>query len=545
MPGSPSADRTARLLLRYARDPSRYRTEARGPDASLVDTDVVLRLAQGRRVELGGPTIEGTDTVALRDAAVGYLREVLFRPDASPYQTLGLAPDVPQDAVKERFRLLMLLVHPDRQGAGPAWPDRCASQANQAYAILRDPGTRAAYDRQEREKAAAAQAAQQAAVAKAAALKSRPSRGSAPGGGARRPPEPPVLPEWLTAGIGGFVREHPAGTAFGALIGAAVLVVGAALWDREGGTLVRASRSPEPPAPTVPSSSPTVVAEAPAVPKALVAASAPVTAKSPATATATAKASGLSPAPAPAPAPTLASSSPSPAAATMAVAPRPAPSAGAVAATVAPAAPIVRPDAPMQAAAARERAAPPELPAAPSRADPAVAVAAPSVPAIVAASVPVPAAVPPSAAAPPPVAVANRTEDAPVAAVAAASPLAPANAEIETFFAALVDAYDRGRVDAYAALFDDDARSNERQGRAAIRRDYEELLRQSAWRRMQITRINWRRTGETARAKGEIAVRIGWRDGREVEQRHAVDMELARRDGRVVITRLSQQPSAP
>jgi hypothetical protein len=40
-------------------------------------------------------------------------------------------------------------------------------------------------------------------------------------------------------------------------------------------------------------------------------------------------------------------------------------------------------------------------------------------------------------------------------------------------------------------------------------------------------------------------VRIGWRDGREVEQRHAVDMELARRDGRVVITRLSQQPSAP
>lgn len=199
----------------------------------------------------------------------------------------------------------------------------------------------------------------------------------------------------------------------------------------------------------------------------------------------------------------------------------------------------------MQAATVRERAAPPETPAPPPRAEPAVAVAAPSVPAIVAASVPVPAAVPPSAAAPAPVTVANRTEDAPAATVAAASPLAPANAEIETFFAALVDAYDRGRVDAYAALFDDDARSNERQGRAAIRRDYEELLRQSTWRRMQITRINWRRTGETARAKGEIAVRIGWRDGREVEQRHAVDMELARRDGRVVITRLSQQPSAP
>lgn len=194
---------------------------------------------------------------------------------------------------------------------------------------------------------------------------------------------------------------------------------------------------------------------------------------------------------------------------------------------------------------ARGRAAPPEPPAPYPRAEPAVAVAAPSVPAIVVAPAPVPAPVPASAAAPASETVASRAEDAPVATVAAASPLAPANAEIETFFAALVDAYDRGRVDAYAALFDDDARSNERQGRAAIRRDYEELLRQSAWRRMQITRINWRRTGETARAKGEIAVRIGWRDGREVEQRHAVEMELARRDGRVVITRLSQQPSTP
>jgi hypothetical protein len=538
MPGSPSADRTARLLLRYAREPSRYRTEARGPDASLVDTDVVLRLAQGRRVELGGPTIEGTDTVALRDAAVGYLREVFFRPDASPYQTLGLSPDASQDAIKERFRLLMLLVHPDRQGAGPAWPDRCASQANQAWAILRDPESRAAYDRQEREKAAAAQAAQQAAVAKAAALKSRSSRGAASGGGARRPPDPPVLPEWLTAGVGGFVREHPAGTAFGALIGVAVLVVGAALWDREGGTLVRASRSPESPAPTMPAASPSFVAEAQVVPKAQVAAGAPVMEKSPTTATV--KASGMSPAPAKASA-----MSPAPAPATMAVAPRAAPSAVTVAATLATPAPIVRPDAPMLAAAARERAPPPDAPAPPPRPEPAAAVAAPPVPAIVAASAPTPAPVPPSVAAPATATAASRAEDPPVATVAAASPLAPANAEIETFFAALVDAYDRGRVDAYAALFDDDARSNERQGRAAIRRDYEELLRQSTWRRMQITRINWRRSGETARAKGEIAVRIGWRDGREVEQRHAVDMELARRDGRVVITRLSQQPSAP
>jgi len=514
MSGSPSADRTARLLLRYAREPSRYRTEARGPDASLVDIDVVLRLAQGRGVGSGGPTIEGADPAALRDAAMGYVREVFFRPDASPYQTLGLAPDAPQDAIKERFRLLMLLVHPDRQGSGTAWPDHCAAQANRAYGILRDPESRAAFDRQEREKAAAAKAAQQAAVAKAAALTPHPSRGPGVGRIVRRRPAPPVLPEWLTAGVGGFVREHPAGTAFGALIGVAALVVGAALWESESGSLVRSPRAPAPPPSTLEGHAARVAADAPAI------ASAPADAKSPVVAKA------LAPA-----APAIAITSPE------------ARSAGAVAAMAAHPAPAIRADEPVRAAAGRERAVPVEAPAPRPRPEPTLALAATAPPAADAAPAPAPSAA--SAAAPAAETEASRAEEAPVATVAANSPPAPSTAEIETFFTLFVDAYDRGRVDALAELFDDDASTNQRQGRAAIRGEYADLFRQSAWRRMQITRINWRRVGDTARARGEIAVKIGWRDGREVEQRLAVDMELARRDGRVVITRLSQQPSTP
>jgi len=74
---------------------------------------------------------------------------------------------------------------------------------------------------------------------------------------------------------------------------------------------------------------------------------------------------------------------------------------------------------------------------------------------------------------------------------------------------------------------------------------YDELFRTSEWRRMRLMRINWRHSGERTYANGEIAVRIGWRDGREVEQRVNVDMELVRRDGRAVIARLSEQPKAP
>jgi ketosteroid isomerase-like protein len=123
--------------------------------------------------------------------------------------------------------------------------------------------------------------------------------------------------------------------------------------------------------------------------------------------------------------------------------------------------------------------------------------------------------------------------------------LPPASPEIEALFAEFVDFYEHGRLDAFAALFDADADTNLRHGRAAIRNEYDELFRLSSWRRMQLTRIHWRRAGDKAYAKGEIAVRIGWRDGREDEQRVNVEMEIVRRDGRAVIARLSHQPKNP
>jgi uncharacterized protein (TIGR02246 family) len=137
----------------------------------------------------------------------------------------------------------------------------------------------------------------------------------------------------------------------------------------------------------------------------------------------------------------------------------------------------------------------------------------------------------------------TRIESAALTPVAA--PVPPAMAEIEALFDAFVSSYEAGRLDVFASLFDDDADTNLRRGREAIRNEYDELFRLSSWRRMQLTRINWQRAGDRAYAKGELAVRIGWRDGRQVEQRVAVEMELVRRDGRVVIARLSHQPKNP
>ncbi|MFO1316213.1 MAG: J domain-containing protein [Burkholderiales bacterium] len=470
MPDRAAADRTAKLLLWFTRDPMRYRAEARRRDAPPLDGEVVLRLALGHRVEFSDPAMRGANAAALRDAAAAYVRRAMFAPGATAYQILGLPPGASAQAVKENFRLLMQLVHPDRQDAHAVWPEDFAARANRAHDVLRNDEARAKLDRDEAERAARARAKQQKAAA--AAATASPRRALAPVA-VRRPPPRPLLPEWLTAGVGGFVRRHPAVVAFALLLGSGALVIGMAGWNRPPGSLMRDADAPRVAAP---------------------AASAPVAAP---TATATVPA-----APLPADRDT-GSGVPSPRAA--------------------PPAATATPD--------------PTRPPAAKSGDPVggenAVVAAPPV-----ATAEAPAVPPPAQDAE---VVPVRLETAPPP---DAGPQALTVADLDALSAALADAYDRGRVDAFAALFADDARTNLHQGRAAIRGEYDELFRLSEWRQMRIRQLDWRRTGDRAHASGELEVRIGWRDGRVARQSVAVDVEVARRDGRALITRLAHEPGA-
>jgi len=460
MPDPLSADRTAELLLWFWREPARYRAEGRRRDAPLLDSEVVLKLALGRPTGLAATAPGDTAAAArLQEAAASYVRHLYFRPDATPYQTLGLAPGASPQAIKENFRLLMHLVHPDRQGTRTVWPDAFAAQANRAYAILRNQDARTRFDRDAEARAAMARAMHRAAAAAAASkmpvvLRPRPRLGG--GGLLRRMP----LPEWLTVGVGGYVREHPATIAFSLLIVVAALTIGMMGLEGEQEWLTREVQAGQAP------SAPTILAVAPDA------------------------------------------------------APAPATEVGA-----------------------------PELPGAAANSTP-PPQASPPLAVVANADAAVTRAPAPGVPSDDPLPVAGATEPEPVTPVAVVAKVEsnappappPATTEIETLFALFVETYERGRADAFAALFDADADANLRHGRAAIRGEYDELFRLSQWRRMQLTRVNWKRVGDRTIAKGEITVRIGWRDGREVEQRLAVDIELVRRDGRVVIARLSQQP---
>lgn len=342
-----------------------------------------------------------------------------------------------------------------------------------------------------------------------------------------RPPPPPVLPEWLTAGVGGFVREHPAVVAFGALIGIAALMIAAAAWEGRAGSLAREKPAPEP----LPVAAPMPIAAEQVVVTETGMASAPPNAPMNAASSEPAKVQDSRPA----------------SAIARATDPSPAQPASQPIALSTGARERVLP-APPQYDGARNvptsERAPAAVPRAPPREEPTIVVApAPERAALVV------NAAPDVAIATRPV-VAAREATAPYPQVASTTnPVAPARApstdEIEALFVTFVDSYDRGRLDAIAALFDDDAQSSERRGRAEIRRNYDELFRRSEWRRMKLTRVSWKHAGDVTHARAEAAVRTRWRDGREGEELIAMDIDLARRDGRVVIVRLAQQAGTP
>ena len=66
--------------------------------------------------------------------------------DRDYYETLGVAVDAGEDAIRHAYRQLALRWHPDRNSGNPAATERF-KEISEAYAVLIDPAKRAEYDR--------------------------------------------------------------------------------------------------------------------------------------------------------------------------------------------------------------------------------------------------------------------------------------------------------------------------------------------------------------------------------------------------------------
>src|SRR3954469_24680146 len=101
----------------------------------------VLQFAAGRAVQGPGPDAQ------LERAAQFFVRRKLLRPQANHYELLGLQKTCSEAQLKEHYRLLMRLLHPDFAGATDArWPADAASRINLTYETLGSRERRKAYD---------------------------------------------------------------------------------------------------------------------------------------------------------------------------------------------------------------------------------------------------------------------------------------------------------------------------------------------------------------------------------------------------------------
>lgn len=131
------------LALDFYRQPLRHRgwvNAARPLPAGTEDLLESMAAGSGsleRRAASLGVTPE-----ELRAAGRFFIHQVWLVEGADPYRTLGLAPGASLGQVRDHYRKLIRLYHPDRAGALGEWDTAYAARINRAYRLLRDPAKR-------------------------------------------------------------------------------------------------------------------------------------------------------------------------------------------------------------------------------------------------------------------------------------------------------------------------------------------------------------------------------------------------------------------
>jgi len=173
MQATPSGRRSVveGALVDYHRSPGKFALLRREPKVLFGSIKDVLQLAAGRAPDGGSVPVTG-----VQQAACFFVRTALLHPNADHYALLGIERNASADAIKERYRLMMRLMHPDfaPPGTRAAWPPDSAARVNRAYEVLSSPDQRKAYD--ERGKPAPSQPAPMPAAKTAQALREAAAR---------------------------------------------------------------------------------------------------------------------------------------------------------------------------------------------------------------------------------------------------------------------------------------------------------------------------------------------------------------------------------
>ena len=517
-PASPSATTLSAALLEYYEAPGKYQLTLRQPALLFSSIRDVLQLASGRGAA------EGADGQRIGEAAQFFLRAALLYPGADHYAVMGAAGgEVPAD-LKERYRLLMRLIHPDFAHAGTTtWPSDAAMRVNRAYEILSSPVLRGEYDDQ----MASLRSQRPPAPVKPPAFQAAARRGE------ERTPRLGKRAAWvfgLAVGIPAVLllmpRSEPVQLVQRAAPAASAQRVAEVQAETTAPSALVGSLQLPPPAPAQ-------AAQAPVAPSQV-----PATSVQPASAVAAA----------PAPVVAAASAAPAPARPETPVA---------RAASVPPSVMVTRATVPEPQPQARAVVSAPAIPVAPP-ATPAgkealaVAIAADPVPA----PAPVPAAAPAPAPTPAPaVALATVSTPPPVATAAVstvpvgkltttlaiATVPAPTLAEAQPLLTQVLQMLETGSGEQLLRLLDSDARN--KPGTQALLRQYEGMVKSG--RPIVLTQVEFNgepRDGGVLLVTGRMRLHVGEPTIGSFGQKLQLRAEFAQRGGKVQLTGLSGSP---
>jgi hypothetical protein len=139
----PTSHALRTALLDYCKAPGKYQVTQRQPSALFAALREILQISVGRE----GVAIGAAES--LRDAARFFIRTGLLYPGADHYALMGLERKVENAELKDRYRLMMRLLHPDFAGPNAGkWPADAAVRVNRAYDVLSSPVRRKEYDEQ-------------------------------------------------------------------------------------------------------------------------------------------------------------------------------------------------------------------------------------------------------------------------------------------------------------------------------------------------------------------------------------------------------------
>lgn len=128
-------------LQEFEHLPGRFAVAMREPRILFEQAGLVLLLAAGRKPA----GMAGSVEPHVCQAARFFVRTVMLRPGVDFYTLLGLPQVFEPDMLREHYRLMIRMTHPDFMVSGVSWPADAAARINQAHDVLASDAKRAAY----------------------------------------------------------------------------------------------------------------------------------------------------------------------------------------------------------------------------------------------------------------------------------------------------------------------------------------------------------------------------------------------------------------